>query len=100
MNPRSFSLFPFPGEGSERYWEFNLSPAGHWNVYRFASYRKEMREEPAFASLPFRVRTEPEALRLSRLSPKGRFRLEPPRGVNVSPVSNRVGIAYLSLTNP
>ena len=52
-------------EGSERYWEFNLSPAGHWNVYRFASYRKAMREEPAFASLPFRVRTEPEALRLS-----------------------------------
>jgi len=125
MNPRSFSLFPFPGEGngpawkitgtigrrvntlslgytllgnlsqisipapgepprrrnrlwedtclelflgeegSERYWEFNLSPAGHWNVYRFASCRKEMREEPAFSSLPFRLRTEPEALRLS-----------------------------------
>ena len=56
----------FLGEqGSERYWEFNLSPAGHWNVFRFASYRKEMREEPAFASLPLRVRTEPEALRLS-----------------------------------
>jgi len=52
-------------EGSERYWEFNLSPAGYWNVFRFASYRKEMREEPAFASLPFHVRTEPEALRLS-----------------------------------
>jgi len=52
-------------ENSERYWEFNLSPAGHWNVYRFASYRKEMREEPAFTSLPFHVRTEPEALRLS-----------------------------------
>jgi hypothetical protein len=52
-------------EGSECYWEFNLSPAGHWNVYRFASCRKEMREEPAFASLPLRVRTEPEALRLS-----------------------------------
>jgi hypothetical protein len=23
---------------SEGYWEFNLSPAGHWNVYRFTSY--------------------------------------------------------------
>ena len=52
-------------EGSERYWEFNLSPAGHWNVYRFPSYRKEMREEPAFTSLPFRVRTEREALKVS-----------------------------------
>lgn len=52
-------------EGSERYWEFNLSPAGHWNIYRFASYRKEMREEPAFSSLPFLVRTEPDALEIS-----------------------------------
>ena len=53
----------FLGEaGSERYWEFHLSPAGHWNVYRFTSYRKQMREEQAFASLPFRVRKEPEAL--------------------------------------
>jgi hypothetical protein len=34
-------------------------------VFRFASYRKEIREEPVFASLPFRVRTEPEAFRLS-----------------------------------
>jgi hypothetical protein len=56
----------FLGEkGSERYWEFNLSPAGDWNVYRFASYRKEMREEPAFTTLPFRIRMEPGALRLS-----------------------------------
>ena len=56
----------FLGEkGLERYWEFHLSPAGHWNVYRFASYRKGMREEPAFASLPFLVRREPEALRFS-----------------------------------
>ncbi len=47
------------------YWEFNLSPAGHWNVYRFTAYRKGMREEPAFPSLPFRIRTEPDAFRLS-----------------------------------
>jgi hypothetical protein len=52
-------------KGSVRYWEFNLSPAGNWNVYRFTSYREGMREEPAFGSLPFRVRTEPGAIRLS-----------------------------------
>jgi hypothetical protein len=52
-------------KGSKRYWEFHLSPAGHWNVYRFASYRSERQEESAFSSLPFRVRTEPGALRLS-----------------------------------
>jgi len=50
--------------GSLNYWEFNLSPAGHWNVYRFASFREGMREEPSIASLPFEVWTAPGALRL------------------------------------
>ena len=52
-------------KGSGGYWEFNLSPAGHWNVYRFASYREGRREEPAFSSLPFGVRSGPGSLRLS-----------------------------------
>lgn len=52
-------------DGSADYWEFNLSPAGHWNVYRFASYREGMREETAFASLPFAVRRDAATLRLS-----------------------------------
>jgi hypothetical protein len=50
---------------SDRYWEFNLSPAGHWNVYRFTSYRQGMQEEHAFTSLPVRVLSLPGALRLS-----------------------------------
>ena len=50
---------------SDGYWEFNVSPAGHWNVYRFTSYRKGMREEPAIASLPFRVLAQPGAIRFS-----------------------------------
>ena len=52
-------------KGSDRYWEFNLSPSGHWNVYRFTSCREGRQEEPAFPSLPFRVRAERAALRLS-----------------------------------
>ena len=40
---------------SPSYWEFNLSPAGHWNVFRFVAYRDGMQEEDAFPSLPFRV---------------------------------------------
>ena len=51
--------------GSEPYWEFHLSPAGHWNVYRFTGYREGRAEEPAFSTLPFLVRREPEAVRLS-----------------------------------
>jgi hypothetical protein len=56
----------FLGErGSERYLEFNLSPAGHWNVYRFDSYRHGMREAEEIADLPFRVDREAGALALS-----------------------------------
>ena len=50
---------------SPRYWEFNLSPAGHWNVFSFESYRKGMREEPSFEKLPFIFQAGPDALRPS-----------------------------------
>lgn len=43
-------------QDSRRYWEFNLSPAGHWNVYQFEDYRQGMQSEPAWDKLPFRVR--------------------------------------------
>ncbi|MEW6719498.1 MAG: DOMON-like domain-containing protein [Thermodesulfobacteriota bacterium] len=56
----------FIGEaGSGGYREINLSPSGHWNVYRFSGYRQGMREEKAVASLPFTVVREPDALLLS-----------------------------------
>ena len=59
-----FELFVCP-EKSDRYWEFNFSPAGHWNVYCFDTYRQGMHEEQAFASLPFSVQRHPDALHLS-----------------------------------
>ena len=37
------------------YWEINLSPAGHWNIYRFEAYRQGMQPELAWSSLPFRI---------------------------------------------
>lgn len=52
-------------EESSSYREFNLSPAGHWNVFSFSSYREGMREEPAFSSLPFTVQSGPEFFSLS-----------------------------------
>jgi len=51
--------------GSPPYWEFNLSPAGHWNAYRFASYREGMVEEPAFTALAFTVQRQRGALALA-----------------------------------
>ncbi|MEH1921134.1 DOMON-like domain-containing protein [Nostoc sp.] len=50
---------------SQRYWEFNLSPAGHWNVYRFDGYRQGMQEETAFEKLPFSVQNQADALLLA-----------------------------------
>ncbi|MDZ8186836.1 MAG: DOMON-like domain-containing protein [Nostoc sp. ChiSLP02] len=42
-------------KNSQQYWEFNLSPAGHWNVYHFDGYRQGMREETGLTTLPFKV---------------------------------------------
>jgi hypothetical protein len=59
--------------GSDGYREFNLSPAGHWNVYRFGSYREGMREDEAVAALPFRASREPGALRIAAALDIGRI---------------------------
>ncbi|MEH2339890.1 DOMON-like domain-containing protein [Nostoc sp.] len=49
---------------SLRYWEFNLSPTGYWNVYRFDAYRQGMQEETAFTILPFSVQNQADGLAL------------------------------------
>lgn len=48
----------------DRYWEFNLSLSGHWNVYRFKAYREGKQEEAAFSSLPFNVINNNDAFML------------------------------------
>ncbi|NET58339.1 MAG: DOMON-like domain-containing protein [Symploca sp. SIO2E6] len=57
--------FFFGVKDSPQYWEFNLSPAGDWNVYRFAAYRQGMEEEEVFTSLPFTVEKQSNLLQLS-----------------------------------
>ncbi|OYE03717.1 DOMON-like domain-containing protein [Nostoc sp. 'Peltigera membranacea cyanobiont' 232] len=49
---------------SAQYWEFNLSPAGHWNAYYLDGYRQGMQEETAFEKLPFSVQNEADGLTL------------------------------------
>lgn len=58
-----FELFLAPGD-DRRYWEFNLSPSGHWNLYRFDDYRAGMQPEPAWSELPFDLRLHPSLLEL------------------------------------
>lgn len=50
---------------SNKYWEFNLSPAKHWNVFRFLEYRQNIAEEMAFDVLPFQVWQQDDCLRLN-----------------------------------
>jgi hypothetical protein len=52
-------------KNSQRYWEFNLSPVGHWNVYRFDGYRQGMQEETAFEKFPFSVQNQADGLVLT-----------------------------------
>ncbi|MBI4843935.1 MAG: DOMON-like domain-containing protein [Nitrospirae bacterium] len=58
---------------SEPYWEFNISPAGHWNVYRFNKYREGKVEEAAFDSLPVSVQKEAGCLLISIRFDSGRI---------------------------
>ncbi|OCQ90115.1 hypothetical protein BCD64_19500 [Nostoc sp. MBR 210] len=50
---------------SECYWEFNLSPAKHWNVYRFTGYRQGMEAETALTTLPFNIEHQADIFTLN-----------------------------------
>ena len=52
-------------KNSNIYWEFNLSPAKHWNVFRFLNYRQDIAEEMAFDTLPFEVLLQDDSLLLN-----------------------------------
>ena len=52
-------------KNSPGYWEFNLSPARHWNIYRFDNYRQGMEEETAFTTLPFTVKHNSDSFDLA-----------------------------------
>ncbi len=54
----------FGPTASETYWEVNLSPAGHWNIYRFDAYRSGMREEKQIKTLPFQIQHQADTLHL------------------------------------
>jgi len=88
---------------SDRYWEFNLSPAEHWNVYCFKSYRQGMQEELAFESLPVSVRRKPDVLQLSLKLDLDKINLiDQTLEVAISAVISHVNgkITYWALTHP
>jgi hypothetical protein len=56
-----FEFFLKP-KNTNIYWEFNLSPSGNWNVFRFQNYRANLTPEMAFSYLPFTVSQQQETL--------------------------------------
>jgi hypothetical protein len=85
------------------YWEFNLSPAGHWNVYRFTGYRQGMAEETAFTSLAFSVRRRPDRLEVALELDLGQIAVAgQPLVVGLAAVINfrDLGLTYWALTHP
>jgi hypothetical protein len=90
-------------KGSDPYWEFNFSPSGNWNVYRFYEYRKGMAEENSFSELPFCMTRKPDFLqiiieiRLDKIIPS-----DQPLQAGISAIikNNDDNISYLALTHP
>jgi len=85
------------------YWEFNLSPSGHWNVFRFTSYRRGMQEEGSYNSLPFSVSTGHNLLTLNiEINMKNLIPLEQAVNAGICAVTeDRKGrMAYWALAHP
>ncbi len=86
-----------------RYWEFNLSPAGHWNSYRFDNYRQGMAEEGAFKTLPVHIQQQPDRFSLELEVDLAAIALaDHPFDVAITAViQDRTGeVRYWALTHP
>lgn len=54
----------FAVAGAPHYWELNLAPSGHWNLYRLEAYRQGLQPEPAISALPHRLQRSASGLTL------------------------------------
>jgi hypothetical protein len=89
-------------KGSGEYREFNLSPSGHWNVYRFEAYRQGMKEERSFDSLPFHVLKQVESFSLDlAVDLKDIFQPDQPLEIAVTAVIKSIDgeLSYWALTH-
>jgi hypothetical protein len=96
-----FELFLAPPEGTA-YWEVNLSPSGHWNIYTFADYRAGMRQAPLSLFSFTAVREERSlavvfSLPLAGLAPPGSRLVAGPTAVLAS---RSESLSYWALAHP
>ncbi len=85
------------------YWEFNLSPSGNWNVYRFSGYRASMAEEPDIASLSLLVKAGGDRLELDcvvDLQPIGLHAADLVLAISAVTRDRRQGLQYWALIHP
>ena len=90
-------------EPGSTYWEFNLSPSGQWNVYRFTGYREGMAEEAALSGLSVTSARSQGSLALSFETDLSRLvAREQPLLMNLSAVVrlNSGRLTYWALTHP
>ncbi|MEA5442586.1 DOMON-like domain-containing protein [Cyanobium gracile] len=90
-------------EGERPYWELNLSPAGHWNLYRLEDYRDGLRPEPGYDLPPHRVIRDAGELTLDLDLPLPQeLAEEVPLQVGItSVIEDRSGqLSYWALTHP
>jgi hypothetical protein len=89
--------------GDRNYWEFNLSPAGDWNVFHLDDYRQGLRDETAFTSLPFQIDRQPNSVKLNLafdlskiISPDRKLEI----GITTVIRSTENEFSYWALTHP
>ena len=86
---------------STTYWEFNLAPAKHWNVFRFANYRQNIAEEMAFDTLPFEVSLQNDTLLLNLEISLDKIISESDLEVGITAViEDKQQLSYWALTHP
>jgi hypothetical protein len=88
--------------GNSDYWEFNLSPAGDWNIFHLDDYRQGLRPELAFTSLLFTIDRQANLLSLNLEFDLGKIiAAEQPLEVSVTAVIKPVQgeINYWALTH-
>ncbi|BDM78492.1 DOMON-like domain-containing protein [Acaryochloris marina] len=85
------------------YWEFNLSPAGHWNVFHLEAYRQGLQEVEGITELPFHVHHQQTALTLSLTFDLNQIMVASPTlGVGICAViqSHEQSLTYWALCHP
>lgn len=90
-------------EGERPYWELNLSPAGHWNLYRLEDYRDGLRPEPGYDLPPHRIIRDADelTLRLDLPLPEALAAAVPLQVGITSVIEERNGrLSYWALAHP